>query len=140
VTIGQPLGAEAPVAASTGDRQGQESQAGNQTETELEFVPEPVASSGGANGIYGPGGSIAGVVSVQGVASLPDFWKWQLDILVDGQTPSFVAVGEQPVPSPGSLVALNTANYPNGEHVLRLRVVHSDGNYEEYYSRVTIAN
>jgi hypothetical protein len=37
-------------------------------------------------------------------------------------------------------MAWNTANFPNGEHVLRLRVVHRDGNYEEYFSRVTIAN
>jgi hypothetical protein len=44
------------------------------------------------------------------------------------------------VPAPAPLVALNTANYPNGEHVLRLRVVRRDGNYDEYYTRVTIAN
>jgi hypothetical protein len=100
------------------------------------------ANSGGANGIYSPAGGmpVAGTVAIQAAANLPDFWKWQLDVLVGGQSASFIAVGEQPVPAPVPLVAWNTANYPNGEHVLRLRVVHSDGNYDEYFSRVTIAN
>ena len=83
---------------------------------------------------------MAGVVGIQGAANLPDFWKWQLDLLVGGQNPAFLAVGEQPVPSPATLMSLNTADYPNGQHTLRLRVVHRDGNYDEYYAPVVIAN
>jgi hypothetical protein len=135
VSIGQPLGAETYIAVDDGQaREGEEQQ---------EATPEAVAvAAGGANGIFSPGGGapVSGIVSIQGAASLPDFWKWQLDVLVGGQDASFLAVGEQPLPSPGSLLAWNTANYPNGEHVLRLRVVHRDGNYDEYFSRVTIAN
>jgi membrane peptidoglycan carboxypeptidase len=133
VSIGQPLGAETFVAVDDGQA----------PETEATPTPEPaLAATGGSNGIYSPGGGapVAGVVSIQGAASLPDFWKWQLDLLVGGQSASFLALGEQPVPSPSPLLAWNTADFPNGEHVLRLRVVHRDGNYDEYFTRVTIAN
>lgn len=136
VSIGAPLGAETYVAVDDGQAK--------ETDANLTPTPDlPIASnSGGPNGIYSPGGGapVSGVVSIQGAASLPDFWKWQLDMLVAGQNASFVALGEQPVPTPGQLVALNTANYPNGDHILRLRVVHRDGNYDEYFARMTIAN
>jgi hypothetical protein len=133
VSIGQQLGAETFVAVDDG----------RAPETEAEATPEPeMVNSNGANGIFSPGGGapVAGVVSIQGVAALPDFWKWQLDILVGGQSASFLALGEQPAPAPSPLMALNTANFPNGDHVLRLRVVHRDGNYDEYFTGITIAN
>ena len=132
VTIGAPLGPDTYVAVD--NRAAPEAVA--------TATPEAAVAAGGSNGIYSPTGGmvVAGTVAIQAAASLPDFWKWQLDVLVGGQTPSFIAVGEQPALSPVPLVAWNTAGYPNGEHVLRLRVVHSDGNYDEYYSRVTIAN
>lgn len=134
VSIGEPLGAETYIAVDDGQARETEDQ-------EQEATPEP-AASGGANAVFSPGGGapVSGIVSIQGVASLPDFWKWQLDLLVNGQNASFLAVGEQPAPSPSPLLAWNTANYPNGEHLLRLRVVHRDGNYEEYFARVVIAN
>jgi hypothetical protein len=133
VTVGEPLGRETFAAVDDG------------TAPETEATPTPeaaAASTGGPNGIYSPSGGavVAGTVAIAGAASLPDFWKWQLDVLIYGQTASFVAVGEQAVPSPAPLTVWNTANYPNGDHVLRLRVVHRDGNYDEYYANVTIAN
>jgi penicillin-binding protein 1C len=133
VTVGVPIGPETFVAVDDGVAA---------REPEAAPTPEPAIAASGSNGIYSPvgGTTVAGTVAVQGAASLPDFWKWQLDVLVGGQNASFIAVGEQPVPAPTPLVAWNTANYPNGEHVLRLRVVHRDGNYDEYYTRVTIAN
>jgi penicillin-binding protein 1C len=134
VSVGAPLSPETFVAVDDGAK----------PEDEPTETPEAqlAVAVGGANGIYSPSGGsvIAGTIAVQGAASLPDFWKWQLDMLVGGQNASFVAVGEQPVSSPAPLTVLNTANYPNGEHVLRLRVVRRDGNYDEYYTRVTIAN
>ncbi|MEZ4832190.1 MAG: polysaccharide deacetylase family protein [Caldilineaceae bacterium] len=35
---------------------------------------------------------------------------------------------------------MDTARYPNGVHVLRLRVVHSNMNYDEYITQVTFDN
>ena len=132
VSVGAPLGPDTYAGVDDGQPR----------ETEGTPTPEPSVAAGGANGIYSPAGGsvVSGSVVVQAAASLPDFWKWQLDVLVNGQTASFVAVGEQAVPAPAPLAALNTANYPNGDHTLRLRVVHRDGNYEEYYTRITIAN
>ena len=125
VSVGAPLGPDTYAAVDDGQ----------QREAEGAPTPEPSIATGGANGIYSPaGGSVlSGNMLVQAAADLPDFWKWQLDVLVDGQTAAFVAMGEQPVPAPAPLAAINTANYPNGDHTLRLRVVHRDGNYEEYY-------
>lgn len=134
VSIGAQLGPQSFIAVDDG--QAPESDPGS------EPAAVPVAVGGGANGVYSPGGGapVAGVVGIQGAANLPDFWKWQLDLLVGGQNPAFLAVGEQPVPSPATLMSLNTADYPNGQHTLRLRVVHRDGNYDEYYAPVVIAN
>ncbi len=138
VSIGAPLNAPAAVANTSGTQRPVEA-----TPTPEQEVAEAAPTvSGGANGLYGPayGSAVAGTVTIQGVASLPDFWKWQLDVLVDGQGASFLGVGDQPLSSPGGMLAWNTANYPNGNHVLRLRVVHRDGNYEEYFTSVTVAN
>ena len=71
---------------------------------------------------------------------MPSFWKWQLDLLIGGSDPTFLAVGERPAPTPTGLFAWNSALYPNGQHTLRLRVVRRDGNYEEYFVPVTIQN
>ncbi len=35
---------------------------------------------------------------------------------------------------------LDTTAFPNGEHALRLRVVRTDSNYNEYVTKFTIAN
>ena len=72
----------------------------------------------------------------------PAFRKWQLDLLLDGNETqaTFLAVGEQPVPTPAELLLWDTTPFPDGKHQLRLRVVRSDGNYDEYFTPVTIAN
>jgi penicillin-binding protein 1C len=103
-------------------------------------TPEAFAAAGGPSGIFSPNGTVSGVVPVQAAAVNPNFWKWQLDLLVNGQSATFLALGEQPVGTPSSLLALNTALFPNGSHTLRLRVVRRDGNYDEYYAPITIAN
>ena len=72
----------------------------------------------------------------------PAFRKWQLDLLLDGNEnqATFLAVGEQPVPAPAELLLWDTTPFPDGKHQLRLRVVRSDGNYDEYFTPITIAN
>ena len=51
-----------------------------------------------------------------------------------------MSVGDKPVPAPDKLFAWDTTRYPDGEHQLRLRVVHSNLNYDEYYIPVSINN
>jgi lipoprotein-anchoring transpeptidase ErfK/SrfK len=95
------------------------------------------------NGVLSPaaGTSLSGTVAILGKAVHPTFRKWQLDILrADDQQAHFLALGERPQAEPGELFQLDTRALPNGEYVLRLRVVHSNLNYDEFYTPVTIAN
>lgn len=96
-----------------------------------------------ANGLTLENGDVAaasGVVAVWGVADHATFRKWQLDLLLSGTEPVFLTLGEDPIPSPSLLAALDTSLYPDGEHQLRLRVVHSNLNYDEYFLPIRIAN
>jgi hypothetical protein len=49
-------------------------------------------------------------------------------------------VGEESQPEPDLLTAFDTTLYPNGQHVLRLRVVYTGLNYDEYYTPIVIRN
>ena len=40
----------------------------------------------------------------------------------------------------GKLFTVDTTKYPNGTHKLRLRIVHKNSNYAEYFTTVTIHN
>lgn len=107
----------------------------------LILSPTTQAQSPG-NGLIlenGDSAAASGVVSVLGVAHHPTFRKWQLDLLLNGTEPAFLAFGEDPIPSPSLLSALDTSLYPDGEHQLRLRVVHSNLNYDEYFLPIRIA-
>lgn len=96
------------------------------------------------NGITSPaeGAAVSGVVEVSGVATDPAFQKWQIDLLVDGkaQKATAIAVGTEAAASPAPLTTFDSSRYPNGNHRLRLRVVRRDGNYDEYFRGVTLAN
>ncbi len=95
------------------------------------------------NGLMIPdGGIVQGLVEISGIAQHPTFRKWQLDLQLHGdpaQT-NFVAVSETPLYELERLTALDTTLYPNGKHMLRLRVVHSNLNYDEYFTPLTIDN
>lgn len=100
--------------------------------------------AGSVNGIKTPasGSAVSGLIPVAGVAGHPDFQKWQLDLLLFGDEAQtiFLSLGETPLPAVGELFQWNSALYPDGSHKLRLRVVRKDGNYDEYFTPVTIAN
>ena len=81
-----------------------------------------------------------GIVRIVGVADHSTFRKWQLDLLLDGAEPTFLALGEQPLTTPSLLIALDTRLYPDGAHLLRLRVVYANLNYDEYFLPIRIAN
>ena len=85
------------------------------------------------------GAEVSGEVELKGYASDPNFAKWQLDVLPGGNADAaiFLALGE----TPGEFsTKVDTTAFPNGEHALRLRVVRSDGNYDEYVTKFVIAN
>jgi hypothetical protein len=104
-------------------------------------LPLAAGAADMTNGITNPadGSTVSGTVDVTGYASAPGFWKWQLDILPGGaeDAASFLAVGE----TEGEFsYSLDTTAYPNGEHALRLRIVTTDGNYQEFVNKFTISN
>lgn len=106
-------------------------------------APQPLYAAD-PNGLLAPAGdaTIAGRVAVMGVAEHATFRKWQLDLLINGdeKQAAFLAVGEKRQTEAGVLVTLDTTLYPNGQHELRLRVVHSNLNYDEYFTPITIDN
>lgn len=107
--------------------------------------PMFVASAGaGINGISAPAANstVSGLVSIVGAAVHPEFSKWQIDFLPFGNEDqaNFLAFGESSVAQPAELFALDTTLFPNGAHRLRLRVVRTNGNYDEYFTPVTVEN
>ena len=103
-----------------------------------------VARAADGNGIMTPGvnSTLQGMVEVIGVAQHPTFRKWQFDLLLNGEAKAatFVAVRETPQMAAGLFTQLDTTLYPNGNHILRLRVVHSNLNYDEYLTPIVIDN
>ncbi|MEZ4860917.1 MAG: L,D-transpeptidase [Caldilineaceae bacterium] len=97
-----------------------------------------------ANGVTLPvdTATLQGLVEIDGVAQHPTFRKWQLDLMLGGDAKhaTFLAVSEKPQVELGQLTTLDTTRYPNGNHLLRLRVVHSNLNYDEYFTPITIDN
>jgi peptidoglycan/xylan/chitin deacetylase (PgdA/CDA1 family) len=84
------------------------------------------------------GSTVRGVVPVTGVAQSTDFAKWQLDLLPAGDADRavFLAVGE----TASALASFDSTPYRDGAYTLRLRVVRRDGNYDEHFTPITIAN
>jgi uncharacterized surface protein with fasciclin (FAS1) repeats len=104
-------------------------------------LPMAAGAADMANGITSPaeGATVKGSATVTGYASDPNFAKWQLDVLPGGAADAaiFLAFGEE---AGEFSVDVDTTNFPDGEHALRLRVVRSDSNYDEYVTKFTVAN
>lgn len=110
-------------------------------EAEGVATPEPTPEQPVYGGISFPraGSTIRGPVLVQGFADHPEFEKWQLDLVLGNGQVIFLALGETPLPTIDKLVVWDTRLYASGAVMLRLRVVHH-GNYEEYFTQLTVAN
>lgn len=84
----------------------------------------------------GKGEAVRGEVSIQGTATDPQFWKYELNFSPDPSrddlwtavsgSPSTTAVVE------GELGIWDTTAFPDGTYALRLRIVRQDGNYSEH--------
>jgi tetratricopeptide (TPR) repeat protein len=96
------------------------------------------------NGIVEPlaNATVSGVIAIRGIANDPNFQKWQLDLLLnqDPNDVTFLEVGRRGAAKVKKFVDLDTTKFPNGAHTLRLRVVRTDFNYDEYTVVITIAN
>lgn len=103
-----------------------------------------VALAENANGISSPRSHavLKDIVVVRGVATHTQFRKWQLDLLIykNLNRATFLALGEKPITADTDLITWDTTLYPDGDHILRLRVVYSSLNYDEYFLPITIRN
>ena len=99
------------------------------------------AGAQSANGITSvkDGAAVSGKVEIKGNANDPRFSRWQLDLLPGARADAAIFLATDTKSGPFSYT-LDTTPYPNGDHALRLRVVRPDGNYDEYITKVTIAN
>ncbi len=93
-------------------------------------------------GFHAPddGATVSGTISVQGLAMHPQFTKWQLDLLLNGDENNSTYIAFAPWPLWGDLATLDTTKYPNGKHKLRLRIVRQGANYDEYFLTININN
>lgn len=96
------------------------------------------------NGIVGVqnGVKLGCLQTILGVAHSDYFLKYQLDLLLYGDEHQAILLqrGSQQHWLTSELAQFDTTQFPNGNHMLRLRVVHNDGNYETYYAPITIDN
>lgn len=104
----------------------------------------PLVTAADPNGFINPtpGEAISGVIRITGTAHDPYFAAYQLDLLPRGgdQPVFFVDRGTGAVEEPGRLGRMDSALYPDGDYRLRLRVIRQDGNYDDYFTSITIAN
>ncbi len=109
-----------------------------------EATPVPTQPPVVGNGITEPvdGAQVSGVIRVKGRADAPNFARWQLELLLYGDENQriLIAEGEKPRPKEGTFKKIDTTGFPDGTHVLRLRVVYTDANYEEYRVRIVVDN
>ncbi len=89
-----------------------------------------------------PGARLTCLATVKGVGRSDDFRKQQVDLLPGGVEDKAVYIGRnaRARTTPGTLTEFDTTQFPDGEHVLRYRVVRQDGNYDTYYTRIIIDN
>lgn len=88
-----------------------------------------------------PGEVISGVIRLRGTAAASSFAKWQVDLLLFGDEAraTFIAQARR-ARNNGNLGILDTTRYPDGDHRLRLRVVHGNYQHDEYFVPLTIDN
>lgn len=103
----------------------------------------PAAASGGAR-IDEPrsNASVRGVVKIMGTASLGNFQKYQMYIKRPGSQAFEWKFERAQAVVNGLLWEWNTnpRDYPDGDYVIRLWVVKSDGNYDEVQVPVRVDN
>jgi uncharacterized surface protein with fasciclin (FAS1) repeats len=85
------------------------------------------------------GATLTGTVDVMANFPGSPYVRWDLFILPGGDDSGkiWVASGDQ---AGEATLSLDTTKYPNGDHAFSLRLVKSDGNYDEQSVAFTIAN
>jgi hypothetical protein len=80
---------------------------------------------------------VRGLLVIKGTAAHPDFWKYEVYFAPEPNPNDqwqLLGLYETQV-TDGRLETWDTSQVPDGTYSLRLRVVRTDGNYDEYYVR-----
>jgi hypothetical protein len=88
-------------------------------------------------------GAASGEMRVMGVAYHPALLEWQLWLLPFGKESGATLLneGRRPFVLPGALAGfVDTTRFPDGEHILRLRIVQSNRSYQDYDQPLVINN
>ncbi len=87
-------------------------------------------------GIFIPASNavIGGIVEVRGVAMINNFLRWELSMAPSGLDQWSILVKSN-TPVAGLLTRLDLRNLPFAVYDLRLRVISSDNQYQDYFSR-----
>lgn len=107
----------------------------------LRFANQPAFAASGVgrqgNGIFSPrpSASVQGQVDFLGTAADPNFLRWELYWSPAGTDEWAFAVSRDKPVFAGKLATLDLAKLPPGAYDFRLRVVHRDFNYDEYFLR-----
>ncbi|HZQ07177.1 MAG TPA: hypothetical protein VFD70_11400 [Anaerolineae bacterium] len=96
------------------------------------------------NGISSPTANeqVYGNLAVRGVADAPDFLAWQLDILPGGNPEAAFQIAKSKTKNTRDdvLTRFDTTTLPDGAYSLRLRVIHINGQYDEFFVPFLINN
>jgi hypothetical protein len=87
--------------------------------------------------------TVTGPIRINGVANDPAFQKWEIELLrnKDPNRVMLMAKGERPVLISGILAPLvDTTQFPDGVHQLRLRIFRWNGTYTDYLTDIVIDN
>ena len=107
-------------------------------DSEAAAAPEAAPAT---TGLISPtdGQTLSGTVDVTAVFPGSPYVRWDLFILPGGNDSGkiWVASGED---AGEATLSLDTTNLPNGDHAFSLRLVKTDGNYDEQIVNFTIAN
>lgn len=86
---------------------------------------------------------VRGLLVIKGTATHPRFWKYEVHYAPEpNPTDQWAILGiHEAQVIDGRLETWDTSQVPDGTYSLRLRVVRTDGNYDEYYVRqISVAN
>lgn len=96
------------------------------------------------SGITSPksGAVVYGIVIVKGLADAPDFAEWRLDLLSNGDPTAAnqIARSQKRFTKEDTLAKWDTSELPDGQYALRLRVLRTNGQYDESIVSVQLNN
>ncbi|MFN8532599.1 MAG: transglycosylase domain-containing protein [Dehalococcoidia bacterium] len=105
-------------------------------------TPGPVARGPQGVAIYGPGAgsTVRGNVAVSGIANVPNFAAYKVEVSPGLNGGQFTAIGESVTPGDGFLATFSTTQFRNGNYIIYLHVFDRSGGRQTTTIPVVVAN